>query len=144
MKLVGSVLYGADREVAAMVASRIPHVRDKGFGECAALGVVRDGQLVGGVVFTMFSGHDIHVHMAFDSPRWATPQTLRELYSYPFRQLPCVRMTAPISRKNKRMRRLAEGLGFELEGVMRKGLDGKDDLMIYGTLRDKCRWVKGN
>jgi RimJ/RimL family protein N-acetyltransferase len=144
MKLIGRILYGADREVAAMVASRIPSVGDKGFGDCTALGVVVDGELVGGVVFTAFSGHDVHVHMAFDSPRWATPQTLRELYAYPFGQLGCVRMTAPIGRKNKRMRRLAEGLGFKLEGVMKRGLDGKEDLMIFGTLRDECRWLKGN
>jgi RimJ/RimL family protein N-acetyltransferase len=144
MQLIGRILYGADAEVSALVASRIPHVGDKGFGDCTALGVVVDGQLVGGVVFTMYQGHDIHVHMAFDSPRWATPQTLRQLYSYPFGQLPCVRMTAPIGRKNKRMRRLAEGLGFKLEGVMELGLDGREDLMIYGTRKDQCRWVKGH
>lgn len=143
MQLVGSVLYGADAQVAAMVADRIPAVRGKGFGDCTALGVVRSGELVGGVVFTTFQGHDIHAHLAFDTPRWATPQTLRQLFSYPFGQLPCVRMTAPIGRKNKHTRRFAEWLGFELEGVMKRGLDGREDLMIYGMQREQCRWVKG-
>jgi RimJ/RimL family protein N-acetyltransferase len=144
MQLIGSVLYGADEQVAAMVAERIPAVRGKGFGECTALGVVRGGELVGGVVFTMFQGHDIAVSLAFDTPRWVSRATLRELFSYPFGQLPCARITALIGRKNKPSRRLCEGLGFELEGVMRKGLDGKEDLMVYGLLREKCRWLKGN
>lgn len=143
MQIVGSVLYGADAQVAALVASRIPHVGEKGFGDCTALGVVRDGRIVGGVVFSMFQGHDIHANLAFDTPRWASRAVIRDLFSYPFGQLGCSRITALIGRKNKASRRLCEGLGFELEGVMRKGLDGREDLIIYGMLREKCRWLKG-
>lgn len=142
MEIVGSILYGADEAVAAMVAERIPHVADKGFGPCTALGVVRRGSLIGGVVFSTYRGHDIQVHMAFDRPDWAFPGTLRQLYAYPFTQLGCIRMTAPIGRKNKRMRKLAEWLGFELEGVMRKGLSPSEDLMLYGQMAKNCRWIK--
>jgi hypothetical protein len=142
MRIEGGVLYGADEAVAAMVAERLPHVGEKGFGPCAALGVVRRGDLVGGVVFSMFRGHDVQVHMAFDRADWAFPSTLRRLYAYPFTQLGCIRMTAPIGRKNKAMRKLAEYLGFELEGVMRKGLSPSEDLCLYGQLAKNCRWVK--
>jgi RimJ/RimL family protein N-acetyltransferase len=51
-------------------------------------------------------------------------------------------MTAPIGRKNKAMRKLAEYLGFELEGVLRKGMSPTEDLVIYGQLAKNCRWIK--
>lgn len=142
MEIVDGILYGADEAVAAMVAERIPHVGDRGFGPCTALGVVRRGSLLGGVVYSMYRGHDVQVHMAFDRPDWALPATLRKLYHYPFKQLGCIRMTAPIGRKNKKMRKLAEWLGFELEGVMRKGLSPSEDLMIYAQMAKNCRWIK--
>jgi RimJ/RimL family protein N-acetyltransferase len=49
-------------------------------------------------------------------------------------------MTAIIKKRNRRCRKLAEGLGFKLEGVMRKGApDG--DLFFYGLLKDE--YMKG-
>jgi RimJ/RimL family protein N-acetyltransferase len=40
--------------------------------------------------------------------------------------------------------RSAEKLGFKLEGVHIKGLDGRQDAISYGMLRRKCRWLKEN
>ncbi len=141
--MVGPVLYGADEEVAAMVAARIPHARD-GFGQSYnALGVVRKGILLGGVVYHNYRGHDIEVSAAFDSPRYASRETLRQFFSYPFIQLRCRRITTITARNNKRARRMDEYMGFKLEGVARKALDGEQDAMVYGMLREECRWING-
>ena len=137
--LVGSVLYGADMLIADMVASRIPHVGARGFGACAAIGVVRSGRLIGGVVWHNFRGHDIEVSAAFDRADWARPSTLSRLFAYPFVQLSCARITALTGRKNKRTRRFLRGIGFREEGVIRRGLDGREDAVIYGMLRSECR-----
>jgi RimJ/RimL family protein N-acetyltransferase len=125
--------------VAAMVAARIPNVS---FDRYTALGVVRYGQLIGGAVYHNYIGHDVQVSIAFDSPGWALPGTLRALFHYPFNQLGCRRMTAMIGRRNKRSRKICEGLGFKLEGVHLKGLDGTQDVMSYGMLKEHCRWIK--
>ena len=137
--IVGSILLGADEMVAGMVAARIPNLT---FDKYTALGVVRRGVLVGGVVYHHYIGHDIQVSIAFDSPGWALPGTLRALFDYPFNQLGCRRMTATIGRKNKKSRKICEGLGFKLEGVHPKGLDGQQDAMSYGLLKEDCRWIK--
>jgi RimJ/RimL family protein N-acetyltransferase len=137
--IVGSILIGADEMVAAMVAARIPHVS---FDRYTALGVVRRGRLIGGVVYHDYVGHDVQASYAFDSPGWALPGTLRALFDYPFNQLGCRRMTAIMGRKNKKARRMAEGLGFKLEGVHPKGMDGQQDVMSYGMLKEHCRWIK--
>jgi RimJ/RimL family protein N-acetyltransferase len=125
--------------VAAMVAARIP---DQSFEKYTALGVVRRGVLVGGVVYHHYVGHDVQVSIAFDSPGWALPGTLRALFDYPFNTLGCARMSALIGRKNKKSRKICEGLGFKLEGVHHKGRDGVEDAMSYGLLKENCRWIK--
>jgi RimJ/RimL family protein N-acetyltransferase len=138
-QLVGSILIGDDRNVATLVAQHIPGFAPEKF---TALGVVRGSQLIGGAVYHNFRGHDIEVTVAFEDPRWALPGTLRALFAYPFETLRCARMTAVVARKNKRSRRLTEGLGFRLEGVARRAIDGKQDAMIYGMLREECRWLR--
>lgn len=139
--MVGPVLFGADDLVRAFVQARIPEARDNGFGPSTALGVVRDGKLLGGVVYSNFNGHDIHASYAFDSPAWASKAVLRILFGYPFNQLGVVRMTAVIGRKNKHARKMIERLGFKLEGVHPLAADGRQDAISYGLRRDKCRWI---
>jgi hypothetical protein len=134
--IVGSILVGADEMVAAMVAARIPNIS---FGEYTALGVVRKGKLVGGVVYHNYVEHDIQVSIAVDGAAFLP---WRGLFSYPFNQLGCRRITAMIGRKNKKSRRICELLGFKLEGVHPKGLDGEQDAMSYGMLKENCRWIK--
>ena len=139
--MVGPVLFGADDLVAAFVKTRIPQVGEAGFKEYTALGVVRNGKMLGGVVYHAYSGFDIQASYAFDSPSWASRPVLRTLFAYPFVQLGCVRMTGIASRKNKHARDMMDRLGFKLEGVHRKAADGKVDAISYGMLKNECRWI---
>lgn len=148
MHLIDRVLYGADQQVADFVAARIPSVAERGWPkDYTALGVVIDHKLVGGIVFTNCHAtpdlgiYDIEMSGAFDDPRWCLPQTLARLFSYPFVQVGCVRMTTITGASNARARRLDERLGFVQEGVIRKGLDGVEDAIVYGMLREECRWL---
>ena len=138
----GSILVGAENVVVPYVLSRIPHAVD--FGPCTALGVVRKGVLVGGVVYHNYrpADGDIMVSLAMEGPGWCLPQTVRKLFSYPFEQYKLERMTALIARNNKRSRELCEGLGFKLEGVLRRAIGRTHDGMIYGLLRAECRFLK--
>lgn len=140
MEVVGSVLYGADDLVAAMVAQRIPHIGGDGFGPCAALGVVRSDILLGGVVFHNYRGHVIEMSGAFDRADWIRPSTLRRLFSYPFVQLGCKNMVTVTPRNNKKARKLDEFLGFRLVGTIKHGADTQD-MMIYEMPREYCRWL---
>lgn len=140
--MVGPVLLGADELVAAFVRSRIVQPDGRHFQGATALGVVRDKKLLGGVVYYNHrEGIDTEVSFAFDSPAWASKVALRILFGYPFNQLGCVRLTAICARKNKHSRRIVERLGFKLEGTLRKALDGRQDLMVYGMLKTECKWI---
>src|SRR6478672_10569999 len=132
---------GADELVAELVAARISYMRNRSFGPCTALGVIRNDYLIGGVVYHNYIGHDCQVSIALDQVAF---MPWRALFEYPFEQLGCVRLTALIGRKNRKSRQLCERLGFKLEGVHIKGLDGKECAMSYGMLRSQCRWLKEN
>jgi hypothetical protein len=149
--LIGSVLYNDTERVAKFVADRVPLMAGRTFQfgpdgkpRFVALGVVRRGKFAAGVVFHNYHGHDIEMSAAADDPLWCLPETLRQLFAYPFAQLNCVRMTTITGRKNKRARKIDERLGFRLEGVVRKGIDGKEDAVIYGLLKSECKWIKDN
>jgi len=174
MDLVNSVFYGADDAVGAFVRGRLrngvlpefdlPYGPD-GTRLFVGLGIVKKDILIGGVLFHnlhTFRGKPvcIEVSIACDSPRWATKQTLRQLFAYPFVQLGCATLIARIRKSNKRSRKLCEGprirksnkrsrklyegLGFEIVGKVPRGYDGKEDVMIYAMTSDKCRWIKEN
>jgi hypothetical protein len=128
--IVGSLLLGADELVGEMVKSRV------------AIGVIRRGQLVGGVVYHAYRTFDIQLSAAFDTVGWALPGTVRALLAYPFNELGVSRVTAFTGRKNKKAKKLLTDLGFTLEGVAKRGLDGIEDAFAYGLLREDCRWLK--
>lgn len=147
------ILYGHDEAIAKWVSEHLPE--RPAFGKCVAVGVVkpkgafpqtRDDRLLAGVVWHDYRGHDIMASIYAASPRWvARPkETLAELFAYPFLQLGVARVTVLASRANKRARHMNERLGFRLEGTMRKGWDGKTDAMLYGMLRNECRWIAGH
>lgn len=145
--LFDGVLYGAKDTVVPFVGKRIPHVGASGFGpfpysSAEALGVVRDGELIGGAVFHNWQGHDIQVSIAFDDPRWMRRRILRRLFAYPFVTLGCTRLTALTAADAGHVRRLLEGLGFTLEGRHPRGLGPDTDAVSYGLLSDDCRWLR--
>jgi RimJ/RimL family protein N-acetyltransferase len=140
--VVGSILIGADALVSEMVKSRIPHMRGQDWGPYTALGVVRRGKLVGGVVYHGYRGFDIQISAAFDQAGWALPGTLRALCAYPFLELEVERVSVLTGRKNKKARKLLCDLGFRFVGVAKRGLDGIQDAFIFEILRENCKWLK--
>ncbi len=135
------MIFGCDPQVTAWVAARMPGFRQEdGFGPCTAIGIAEDGSLIAGAVYHNYRDYDIEISFAADSAKWATRTHIREIFHYPFNQLGCVRLTTVTGRKNKRARKLDEGLGFKLEGVIRKGYDGKQDANVYGMLKHECKW----
>lgn len=143
--MLGSVLFGADEFVANFVRVRLgAHTRF--VGGYSALGVVRKGVFVGGVVYHNYCrlphGNCIEVSFAFDDPMWALPGTLKTVCTYPFLNLDCNRVTALVAKSNLRSRSVVEKIGFRREGSHPKGMDGKEAAISYGLLREVCMWIK--
>lgn len=141
------ILTRQDDFVTAWVRQRTPDpmVQEHGFGLCTAIGVTLDRVLVAGVVYHEYRKHSIQLSMASTSPRWCTRKTLNVLLGYPFHQLGVARITACTAKSNLRLQSLVSRLGFRLEGNIRRGLDGQQDLLIYGLLREEAnKWIADN
>lgn len=134
-----TLVYGADAQVAQWVAAHIRHVDN--FDKVTAIGIAEDGKLIAGVVYHRFAQENIEMSIAATTPRWIGKGRLHALFYYPFAQLGCTRVTAQTPRGNKRARRMLEGLGFKLEGVMREAYPHQKDAFIYGLLKRECRWI---
>jgi len=105
-----------------------------------AIGVAKDGKLIGGVAYTNFNGASIEMHCA-GKPGWLTRQRIKVFFRYPFNNLNCKVVVAPVYRKNKEARRVIEGLGwkrpYRVPGYFRD-----DDLILYSMLKAECKWIK--
>lgn len=135
---------GEDYDVAAFVGAGVG-ISVEEFGQYTAIGFADDTGIIGGVVYNNFrrykNGADIQLTAYSTNPHWLNKNNLRIIFTYPYIQLGCGRTTAVTGRANKRTRKLLEGVGYRLEGVHPKGMDGKQTAITYGMLRENCRWI---
>jgi RimJ/RimL family protein N-acetyltransferase len=135
------LICGRDELVAAWVKRRTPWVTS--FDPCKAIGVYREGRALAGVVYYNYRPPNIDVTIAADDPRWCRKGVLAGLFSFPFMQLECRRITCVIPASNKRSIKLCRGLGFKDEGFHPAlFLDGSAGISL-GMLREDCRWLRG-
>ena len=106
------------------------------FERYQTVGVLVDGKLAAVAVYHNYRQPDIQISFVSTTPRWAMPAAVRYITrGYPFDELGAKRLTAIVRKKNRRVRRFLEGVGFKLEGVHPRAFpDG--DAMTYGLLKD--------
>lgn len=102
-----------------------------------AIAVIHEGKMAAGILYYDYFGKSINLSLTSETPRAASKTVFKVMLGYPFKQLKVKRITALIKKGNKRSRKLAEGLGFKLEGVVRKATPEGKDLCIYGLLDDE-------
>lgn len=101
-----------------------------------AMGVERDGQIVGGVLFNVFEGADVHVSAA--GAGW-TRGFLRAVGDYVYGTLACERMT--LTTEQPAVAALALRLGGQVEGQLRSHFGPGRDAILIGVLRDDWRYA---
>ena len=105
------------------VAARIGLVATD-FLPASAVAVLRDGTMVGGVVFNNYHplkrGSLLEISCATDYPGCLTRGILRGIFEYPFKHLEVARLKAECSTGNTRCRQLVERLGFQVRGCHEK------------------------
>ncbi len=93
------------------------------------------------VLYTDYRKVDIRMHVA-GVGHWLSRAALSVWFGYPFQELGVRRVTGLVARKNRVARRLNEKLGFVQEGCMRHAMENGDHMILYGMLREDCRWLK--
>lgn len=120
------------------------HINEDLKDQYSYIGFIENNNILGGLLFSDYDGHNIFVHLALETPRVCQRRFIKMMFSYCFIQLKCSRMTAMCVNGYTRNERLLKGVGFTKEGVIRKVMKVKDkfvDSAIYGMLKEECRWV---
>lgn len=134
------VIYGEDARVAKWVGDLVNENYAAG---SAAIGLEQDGELIAGVVFDLYTGPSISMHVAaIPGKRWMTKDFLWRCFAYPFLQLQCNRITGLVRADNLVAQKFDEHLGFKREGLLRKAAADGTDYVLYGMLREECRWLE--
>lgn len=136
-----TTVYGQEDLIIPWVGERID---EDNFSQGAvAIGMEEDGQLIVGVVYDSYTGPSIAMHVAAEpGKRWTTKDFLYRCFAYPFIQLECNRVTGLVRADNLVAQKFDEHLGFVREGVIRRGASDGTDLILYGMLKDECRWLE--
>lgn len=139
-----TLVYGLEEPIGRYLARQFPefgpnYVPHKAIGWADA-----DRKLIAALAIDYEHPWDGRVALYAERPDFWTPKQLRTLFGQAFGEWGLTRLTLWIGKRNKRARRLAEGLGFRLEGTKRGGFDGLTDEMMYGMTKHDCRWFKEN
>lgn len=101
----------------------------------------KDGDLVAVCVFDDYRGSDIRIHAARAPAQRFLPRAYwHAVYAYPFLQVGCLRVTAPIAASNAKAIGLVERVGFRLETRLERACHG-EDLLIFVLWREACRFL---
>lgn len=105
------------------------------------ISVTSQGKLLGGNIFTGYTGASIHTHTAGFVPGWASKDFLWVIFDYPFNQLGCKKVFGQAAETNTRALEINLKLGFKIVAKI-------DDVfpdgacVVLSLSREDCRWLK--
>ena len=133
------IIFGADDYLKSWAAERIGIGQ---FGPSVAIGVERDNQIICAAIYHDLREGQIEASIAASSRRWASRSVLHTLFAYPFKQVGAHRLLVQCNEANAKAMKMNRQLGFVQEGRLRH-LHGPDDGILWGMLKDECKWIKG-
>lgn len=103
---------------------------------------VRDGLLLGGVVYYHNTGESIAVHVAAFEENWLNRDLLWVMFDYPFNQLGVKRIFAEISEDNTQALKFNENLGFYTVATIEGVFPNNVACVVRRIDREGCRFLK--
>jgi hypothetical protein len=100
-----------------------------------------DGSLMGVLACEFKTWFEAHFTCAIADQRFMSKRLLRTIFTALFSR--AVRVTALVAPDNHRAIAQMRRLGFVYEGFIRKGVEGHRDALMFGMLREDCRFLPG-
>lgn len=134
----------SDKELCQWAAGQIG--AGGGFSpDARAMGIEIDGEMAAVTIWNCFELHNCLMSIASDNKkRWMTREFLFRSFAYPFLQLGLDRVTTKSDERNAPSIRLALHLGFTAEGRLRNAAGSGFDDIVFGLLKEECRWISRN
>lgn len=101
--------------------------------------VGKDG-LLGGVVYSNYTGASCVIHVSSVQKNFATPRFLWMVFHYPFEQLGCKKVFGLVPAFNYPAQVLASKLGFSHETTLKDAVP-TGDVYVYSLYKEHCKWL---
>lgn len=134
------IIYDDPKRVVQWVAEKNG---EEPYQLATGIGLEENGELVFGVVYCLQTGANIFLHIASDGTCRLHPAYIGYCFYFPFEQLECRRVTGIVRADNEEAIKFIEHLGFEREGKLRKSCSDGTDEIIFGMLKEECRFLEG-
>jgi RimJ/RimL family protein N-acetyltransferase len=139
---LSDLLFGHDETVAEWVAGQ--PFGQKFSPPYTTIGVISNGRLTGGFVFTSYDAAGPSVNISLAGRGVLAPAIWASVLDYVFVQMKCVRLGCHTSKANKMVRRCLPHLGFKFEGTARRKYGDNDGYSFSLTIDDlpafRKRW----
>jgi RimJ/RimL family protein N-acetyltransferase len=103
-----------------------------------AIGLVRDGEIVAGVIYENWNQRSIMCHIAIEGR--LTPVYLAAIFDYPFKVCEAEKIITPIASENLTSIKLVENMGFSEEARI-KDAHPDGDIILFTLSRSACRFL---
>lgn len=100
-----------------------------------------EGRLLGGVIYQGYTHASIEMHVYGKTPLWLSLPLLGTFFHYPFVQLGCVKVFAPVKPGNTHAIRFVQKVGFVLEHLI-EDVYPEGPLALFAMKREACRWTR--
>lgn len=103
-----------------------------------AIGFVKNGQIVAGVIYEHWNGSSVVCHMAVEGR--LTREFLWIIFDYPYNQCNVEKIILPVASSNKKSVKLVLNMGFQEEARIADA-HPTGDLVFYTMKRTDCRFL---
>ena len=129
-------VYGHEAIISAFVSERMPTGRGRGFGNCATIGVIEDGDLIAGIVFHNWDPEAQTIEIsaaALPNHPWLSRETIKRMYQYPFLGAGCQMVINRVSADDERQLRMLAVYGYDFIRIPRAAGRNKDVILCLLT-----------
>src|ERR1700741_4900054 len=122
------VIWDRQAELGAWSTARVSGVFHA--DSATAIGIERDGEIVGCCMFENFLGQSVMIHCAGEGKKWMSMEFIRAVFGYCFNQLQVRKIIGPVDSMNKDSKRFIQNLGFKAEAILANA-GPRGDLILY-------------
>ena len=121
--------------IGKWVAGKIKGVYHEGD---TAIGLVKDGKIIAGVLYENWNGRSIMAHMGIEGR--LTPAFIGAVFDYAYNVCNVDKVILPVGSTNAKSIKLVENMGFAKEGRIADA-SPEGDIVIYTLKKADCRFL---
>lgn len=106
-----------------------------------AIGLVRDGEIIAGIIYENWNGRSIVAHMAITGRM--TAAFVGVIFDYAFNVCKAEKAIVPCGSDNAKIIKLVTNMGFREEARIKDG-EPNGDIVLYTLKRSECRFLGEN